>query len=125
MRDHTAKAFEPKYKGEYRIIKMLGKTQVLLRDSKGDEVKHHVAYLKKTNPVKETVEKIPDFKKFGRMAKLWLNPELVPNLKWEYEVTEVTAIDCDGNSTQCTRLRQVVKLLILHSCFRFICGTVI
>ena len=24
--DHMAKAFEPKYKGEYRIVKMLGKT---------------------------------------------------------------------------------------------------
>ena len=83
VRDHMAKAFEPKYKGEYRIIKMLGKTQALLRDSKGGEVKHHMAYFKKTNPVKETVEKIPDFKKFGRMAKLQLNPELVPNLKWE------------------------------------------
>ena len=62
VRDHMAKAFEPKYKGEYRIVKMLGKTQVLLRDSKGGKVKHHVAYLKKTNPVKETVKKIPDFK---------------------------------------------------------------
>ena len=124
VRDHMAKAFDPKYKGEYRIIKMLGKTQVLLRDSKGGEVKHHVAYLKKTYPVKETVEKIPDFKKFGRMAKLWLNPELVPNLKWEYEVTEVAAIYCVGNSIQQTRLQQVIKLLILHSCFRFICGTV-
>ena len=26
VRDHTAKAFDLKYKGEYRIIKMLGKT---------------------------------------------------------------------------------------------------
>ena len=26
VRDHTAKAFEPMYKGEYRIVKMLGKT---------------------------------------------------------------------------------------------------
>ena len=25
IRDHMAKAFEPKYKGEYRIVKMLGK----------------------------------------------------------------------------------------------------
>ena len=124
LRDHMAKVFEPKYKDEYRIIKMLGKTQVLLRDSKGGKVKHHMAYLKKTNPVKETVEKIPDFKKFGRMAKLRLNPELVPNLEWEYQVTEVAAIYCVGNSTQHTRLRQVIKLLILHSGFRFICGTV-
>ena len=50
VRDHLAKAFEPKYKGEYRIVKVLGKTQVLLRDSKGGEVKHHVGYLKKTKP---------------------------------------------------------------------------
>ena len=117
-REHMAKAFDTKYKGEYRIIKMLGKTQVLLRDSKGGEVKHHITYLKKTNPVKETVEKIPDFKKFGRIAKLWLNPELVPNLKWEYEVTKVAAIYCVGNSTQQTRLKQVIKLMILHSCFQ-------
>ena len=103
---------------------MLGKTQILLRDSKGGKVKHHVTYLKKTNPVKETVEKIPDLKKFGRMAKPLLNPDLVPNLKWEYEVTKVAATYCVGNSTQHTRLRQVIKLLILHSYFRFICGTV-
>ena len=117
-----AKAFEPRYKGEYRIVKMLGKTQALLRGSKGDEVKHHIAYLKKTNPAKEVVEKIPDCKKFGRMAKLWLNPGLVPNLKWEYKVTKVSVIHCVGNSAQHTRLRQVIKLLILHSCFRFISG---
>ena len=30
LRDHTAKAFELKYKGEYRVIKFLGKTQVML-----------------------------------------------------------------------------------------------
>ena len=81
VRDHMARAFDPKYKGKYRIVKMWGKTQVLLRDSKGGEVKHHITYLKKTNNVNETVEKIPDFKKFGRMEKLCLNPDLVPNLK--------------------------------------------
>ena len=122
IRDHMAKAFEPKYKGEYRIVKMLGKTQALLRGSKGDEIKHHIAYLKKTNPAKEVVGKIPDFKKFGRMAKLRLNQGLVPNLKWEYKATEVGAIHCVGNSAQHTRLKQVIKLLILHSCFRFISG---
>ena len=47
IRDHMAKAFEPKYKGEYRIVKMLGKTRALLRGSKGDEIKHHITYLKK------------------------------------------------------------------------------
>ena len=121
--DHTAKAFEPKYKGEYRIIKMLGRTHVLLRNSKGEEAKHHVAHLKKTNLMKETVEKIPDFKKFGRAAKLQLNPDLVPDLKWEYEVMEVAAISDAENDIHCTKFQQIIKLLILHSCFRFICGT--
>ena len=123
VRDHTAKAFDPKYKGEYRIIKMLGKTQVLLRNPKSQEVNHHGAYLKKTNPVKETMEKIPDFKKFGRAAKLRLNPNLVPNLKWKYKISKVAAINGARNSIQQTRLQQIIKLLILHSCFRFICGT--
>ena len=70
LRDHTAKAFDPKYKDEYRVIKYQGKSQGLLRNSKGEEAKHHVAYLKKTNPVQETVGKIPDFRKFGRVTKL-------------------------------------------------------
>ena len=35
LHDHMAKAFDPKYKGEYRIVKMLGKTQVLLRYARG------------------------------------------------------------------------------------------
>ena len=115
--DQMAKAFDPKYKGEYRIIKMLGRTQVLLRNSKSEEEKHHVAHLKKTNPVKETVEK------FGRVAKLWLNPDLVPDLKWEYKVTEVAAINDAENDIHHTGLQKIIKLLILHSCFRFICGT--
>ena len=29
LRDHTAKAFDPKYKGEYRVIKYLGKTGII------------------------------------------------------------------------------------------------
>ena len=56
LRDHTAKAFDPRYKGEYQIIKYLGKTQLLLRNSEGEEAKQHVAYLKKTSLVQETVE---------------------------------------------------------------------
>ena len=35
VRDHMAKAFEPKYKGEYQIIEMLGTTWALLRGPKG------------------------------------------------------------------------------------------
>ena len=39
LHDHKAKVFDPKYKGECRIVKMLGKTQVLLRNARGEEMK--------------------------------------------------------------------------------------
>ena len=119
LRDHTAKAFDPKYKGEYRIIKYSGKTQVLLRNSKGEEAKHHVAYLKKTSLVQETVEKIPDFKKFGTAVKLQLNPDKVPDLKWEYEVTEVAPTKLDEKDEHLST-QVIIKALIFHLCFRFI-----
>ena len=118
--NHTAKAFEPKYKGEYRIVKMLGKTQVLLRNARGEEMKHHVTHIKKTNPVEETVDKIPDFKKFGRAAKLHLNPDMVPNLGWEYEAAKVSTIACSEKGTFSTKWKLISKILILQSCVKFI-----
>ena len=96
---------------------------MLLRNSKGEEAKHHVSYLKKTSPVQETVEKIPDFKMFGRAVKLILNPDKVPDLKWEYDVTEVaqpTKLD-EKNEHLLTQV--IIKALIFHLCFRFIRST--
>ena len=120
LRNHMAKAFNPKYKGEYRIVRMLGKTQVLLRNARGEEMKHHVTHIKKTNLVEETVGKIPDFKKFGRAAKLCLNPDMVPNLGWEYEAAEVSTIACSKKGTFSTKWKLISKILILHSCMKFI-----
>ena len=120
LRYHTAKAFNPKYKGEYRIVKMLGKTQVLLRNARGEDMKHHVTHIKKTNPVEETVDKIPDFKKFGRAVKLHLSPDMVPNLGWEYKAAEVSTIACSEKCTFSTKWKLISKILILHSCVKFI-----
>ena len=121
IHDHMAKAFEPKYKGDKSIVKFLGKTQVLIRSAKGEEMKQHIAYLKKTNPVEEIVNAIPDFRKFGQAAKLHMNPDLVQDLEWKYEVTEVTCV-MDKPSDVCwEKLIQIAKLLILHLCFRYIC----
>ena len=102
------------------VIKYLGKTQVLLRNSKGEEAKHHVAYLKKTNPVQETVEKIPDFRKFGRVAKLRLNPGRVSDLKWEYEVAEIVHAAGSNEKNEYPSTQEIVKALIFHLCFKFI-----
>ena len=122
LRDHTSKAFDPKYKGEYRVIKFLGKTQVLLRNSKGEKTKHHVAYLKKTNPVQEIIGKIPDFKKFERVAKLSLNPDKFPDLKWEYEATEITQVAEISEIKNRKQVQEAARILILHLCYKYICS---
>ena len=96
------------------------KTQVLLRNARGEEMKHHVTHIKKTNPVEETVDKIPDFKNFGKAAKLHLNPDIVPNLGLEYEAAEVTTIACSEKSTFSTKWKLMSKILILHPCVKFI-----
>ena len=83
-------------------------------------MKHHVTHIKKTNPVEETVDKIPDFKKFGRVAKLRLNPDVVPNLGWEYETADISTIACSEKSMFSTRWKLISKILILHSCVKFI-----
>ena len=123
LRDHTAKAFDPKSKGEYGFIKYLGKTQVLFRNSKGEEAKHHGAYWKKTNPIQETVKKIPDFRKFGRVVKLQLNPDRVSDLKWEYEIAEIVQAAESNEKNEYLLTQEIVKALIFHLCFKFIRST--
>ena len=99
------------------VIKYLGKTHVLLRNSKGEEAKHHVAYLKKIYPLQETVEKMPDFRKFGRVAKLQLNPDRVPDLKWEYKVIEIVHAAESNERYEYPSTQEIVKALIFHLCF--------
>ena len=82
LKDHTAKAFEPKYKGKYRVIKFFRKDTSIVTKFKRRRNETPCNILKKTNTVQEIVNKIPDFKKFGRAAKFGLNPDNVPNLKW-------------------------------------------
>ena len=115
LRDHMAKAFDPKYMGEYRVIKFLGKTQVLLRNSKGEETKHHMAYLKKTYPAQETIRKIPDFKRFGRADK-------VPDLKWDYEATETKQVAEISEIENHKQVQEAARILILHLCYKYICS---
>ena len=94
-----------------------------MRNSKGEEAKHHVAYLKKTSLVQETVEKIPDFKKFGRAVKLQLNPDKVPDLKWEHEVTEVAQPRKIDEKDEHLSTQVIIKSVIFHLCFRFLRST--
>ena len=60
IKDHTAKAFQPHYVGNYRIVSF-----------KGNQV--HLTDVKYILPVDNVITKLPDYQSFGRKTKLRLN----------------------------------------------------
>ena len=80
VKDHTAKAFQPRFKGNYKVISQKG-NQVEIRPAEGGEtVKFHVTDVKKIIPVYQAISQLPDYNKLGRLTKLRLNPENIPDL---------------------------------------------
>ena len=49
----------------------------------GETIKFHVADIKKIMLVDHTVNQLPDYNKLGRLTKLRLNPENIPDLDWQ------------------------------------------
>ena len=83
VKDHTAKAFQPRFKGNYRVISQKG-NQVEIRLAEGREnVKFYVADIKKIMLVNHAVNQLPDYNKLGRLIKLRLNPGNIPDLDWQ------------------------------------------
>ena len=83
VRNHTSKAFQPKYKEDYRVVKFLGKNQVEIKDNHGKISKVHITDLKKAYMTDIVADQLPDYTKFGRASKLRLDPAKVEDLKWE------------------------------------------
>ena len=83
IKDHMAKAFQPRFKGNYRVISQKG-NQVEIQPAEGGEtVKFHVTDVKKITSVDQAISQLPDYNKLGRLTKLRLNPKNIPNLDWQ------------------------------------------
>ena len=83
VKDHMAKAFQPRFKGNYRVISQKG-NQVEIQPAEGGEtVKFHVTDIKKIIPVDQAISQLPDYNKLGRLTKLRLNPKNIPDLDWQ------------------------------------------
>ena len=74
VRNHMSKAFQEKYQDSYRVVKLLGKNQLKVKDQNNCIRQVHVTNVKKTTMPEVLVKNIPDYKQFGRAAKLRLNP---------------------------------------------------
>ena len=65
IRDHTAKAFQLRFKGNFRIIKQKG-NQVEIKPAEGGETtKVHVTDIKKVIPADHISTQLPDYNKLG------------------------------------------------------------
>ena len=80
VKDHMAKAFQPRFKGNFCVIKQKG-NQVEIRPAEGGETtKVHVTDIKKVTPAEHISTQLPDYNKLGQLTKLRLNPKSIPDL---------------------------------------------
>ena len=83
VKDHTAKAFQPRFKGGYRIVSQKGNQVEIWPTEGGETVKFHVTDVKKITSVDQAISQLPDYNKLGRLTKLRLNPKNIPDLDWQ------------------------------------------
>ena len=87
IKDHTAKAFQPHYVGNYRIVSFKG-NQVEVHKTKGGTTTWvHLTDVKYILPVDNVITKLPDYQSFGRKTKLRLNLDRISNLHWNLSTT--------------------------------------
>ena len=65
IKNHTAKAFQPRFKGNFCVIKQKG-NQVEIKPAEGGEtIKVHVTDIKKIIPAEHISAQLPDYNKLG------------------------------------------------------------
>ena len=83
IKDHVARAFQPRFKGNFRVIRQKG-NQVEIKPAEGGETtKVHITDVKKVIPAEHFSTQLPDYNKLGRLTKLRLNPKSIPDLDWQ------------------------------------------
>ena len=83
VKDLTAKAFQLRFKGNYRVVSQKG-NQVEIRPAEGGETtRYHVTDIKKIIPVDQAISQLADYNRLGCLTKLRLNPKNIPDLDWQ------------------------------------------
>ena len=87
LKDHTAKAFQPHYVGNYWIVSFKG-NQVEVHKSEGGETNWvHIMDVKYILPVDNVIKSIPEYYNFGRKTTLRLNLDKIPDLQGNLATT--------------------------------------
>ena len=83
VKDHTAKLFQPRFKGKFRVIAQMGNQVEIKPLHEGETSKYHVTDIKKVLLADQATAQLPDYNQLGRLTKLRLNPKDIPDLGWD------------------------------------------
>ena len=81
VRDHTSRCFMPKYKVDFRVVRVQG-NRAEVKDNNGKLTWYHISDIKKTDMVTKLICQLPDVDAFGRTGRLSFDPERVKDLGW-------------------------------------------
>ena len=83
VKDHTAKPFQPRFKGKFRVIAQKGNQVEVKPLHEGETSKYHVTDIKKVLLADQAIAQLPDYNQLGRLRKLRLNSKDIPDLGWD------------------------------------------
>ena len=115
VRDHTSKAFQPKYK-DFCIVGLLGKNQIEIKDNHGHITKVHRKDMKKI-PMTEKVCQLYEEEQLGktREGRKAVPANKMPELGWDIaETLEIQKRTQKTNNTPLA-LRTIVTIIIIIS----------
>ena len=112
IKDHTAKAFQPHYVGNYRIVSFKGNQVEVHKTEGGNTMWVHLTDVKYILPVDNVITKLADYQSFGRKTKLRLNPDRIP--KFPLEFVHHTKYNFNLNDTTVTHTDKHSLCLNMH-----------
>ena len=115
VRDHTSKAFQPKYK-DFCIVGLLGKNQIEIKDNHGHITKVHLKDVKKI-PMTEKVCQLYEKEQLGktREGRKAVPANKMPELGWDtVETLEIQENRQKTNNIPLA-LRTIVTIIIITS----------
>ena len=86
VKNHTAKAFEPKFQGDYRVVTIRGNQVEVQPSTGGNTSRVHITDVKRIEPVDKILQDLPK-EEFGRRSKIALPVESIPDLGWTLSTT--------------------------------------
>ena len=114
IRDHTSKAFQPKYK-DFCIVGLLGKNQVEIKDNHGHITKVHHRDVKKI-PMTEKVCKLYEEEQTGktREGRKAVPTSKMPDLGWDIAETQlIQEVQKESSPNMTLPLQTLVMIIIL------------